>query len=401
MSIKDSQSFQDKIINEIENRRDEYIDISHRIHDYAEIGNEEIRSSKLLIDVLEREGFVVEKALANHPTSFIARKKSSKNFGPTIGYLAEYDALPKLGHACGHNIIGTASTAAAIALSKFIDEIGGEILVLGTPAEEGGENGSAKASFVKQNLLDGIDACLMVHPANKTSVTTESLSNNPIQFEFIGKPAHAASAPEEGINALDGVLQLFNGINALRQHLTDDVRIHGIITDGGNIPNVVPDYAKAKFFIRAATKENCDLVTKKVESIAKGAALITGSKVNIKFFQNEIDSFLINKKFDELFVDNLKILGINIECIPTKSIGSTDAGNVSQVVPTIQPTIKIGDDSLVGHTPEFCEAARSKKGDEALLIASKALTLTGFTLLTDESKLREIKEEFNQSKHRQ
>lgn len=401
MSIKDIKSFQDKIINEIENRRDEYINISHNIHEYAEIGNEEVLSSKLLIGTLEKEGFVVEKALAGHPTSFIARKKSSKNSGPTIGYLAEYDALPGLGHACGHNIIGTASTAAAIALSKFIDEIGGEILVLGTPAEEGCEKGSAKASFVKQNLLHGIDACLMVHPGNKTSVTTKSLANNPIEFEFIGKSAHAASAPEKGINALDGVIQLFNGINALRQHVTDDVRIHGIITDGGSAPNIVPNYAKAKFYIRANTRETCDLVTEKIKNIAKGAALITGSNVNVRFFQNQIDDFLINKRFDEIFIDNLKILGINIESIPAAGIGSTDAGNVSQVVPTIQPIIKIGDNSLVGHTPEFREAAKSKKGDEALVIASKALALTGLTLLTDENKLLEIKEEFNQSKHKE
>lgn len=401
MSIKGIKRFQDNIINEIENNRDEYINISHNIHEYAEIGNEEVLSSKLLIDTLEKEGFVVEKALAGHHTSFIARKKSSKNSGPTIGYLAEYDALPGLGHACGHNIIGTASTAAAIALSKFIDEIGGEILVLGTPAEEGCENGSAKASFVKQNLLDGIDACLMVHPGNKTSVTTKALANNPIEFEFIGKSAHSASAPEKGINALDGVIQLFNGINALRQHVTYDVRIHGIITDVGSAPNIVPNYAKAKFYIRANTRETCDLVTEKIKNIAKGAALITGSNVNIRFFQNKIDDFLINKRFDEIFIDNLKILGINIESIPAAGIGSTDVGNVSQVVPTIQPIIKIGDNSLVGHTPEFREAAKSKQGDEALVIASKALALTGLTLLTDENKLLEIKEEFNQSKNKE
>lgn len=390
--------FQDRIINEIDKNKDDYINISHKIHGYAEIGNEEINSSKLLINVLEKEGFTVEKDLAGHSTSFIARKKSNKKSGPTIGYLAEYDALPKLGHACGHNIIGTASVAAAIGLSKLVDEIGGTILVFGTPAEEGGENGSAKASFVKQNLLDNVDACLMVHPGNKTSVTPNSLANNPIQFEFIGKSAHAASSPEEGINALDGVIQLFNGINALRQHVKDDVRIHGIITDGGNAPNIVPDYAKAKFFIRAATRKSCDLVTEKVKNIAKGAALITGTEVKIKFFQNEIDDFLVNRKFDNIFAENLKLLGIDTEKTLSGGIGSTDAGNVSQVIPTIQPIIKIGGDDLVAHTAEFCEAAKSKQGDEALVVSAKALALTGLTLLTDESKVEEIREEFNKSK---
>ncbi|GAA0078306.1 M20 family metallopeptidase [Clostridium sp. CTA-5] len=395
MNIQNIKKNQQDIIDEIENKKKNYIDISHKIHEHPEIGNQEVYASGLLINTLEKEGFTVEKALAGHPTSFIARKKSNKNSGPTIGFLAEYDALPNLGHGCGHNIIGTASTAAAITLSKFIDEVGGEILVFGTPAEEGGENGSAKASFVKHGLFNGVDACLMVHPGAENSVTPCSLANNPIQFEFIGKASHAASAPESGINALEGVIQLFNGINALRQHVADDVRIHGIITDGGSAPNIVPDYAKAKFFIRAFTKENCALVTEKVKNIAKGSALSTGTKVNISFFQNEVDNFIINKKFDEVFVEHLKLLGINIDNVPKKGIGSTDAGNVSQVVPTIQPIIKIGNEGLCTHTPEFCEAAKSKKGDRALIIAIKALALTGLTLLTDEYKLFEIKGEFN------
>lgn len=399
MNIQNVKKTKQDIIDELENRKENYIDISHKIHEHPEIGNEEVYACELLIDTLKKEGFKIEKALAGHPTSFIARKKSSKNSGPNIGFLAEYDALPNLGHGCGHNIIGTASTAAAITLSKYIDEVGGEVLVFGTPAEEGGENGSAKATFVKQGLFKGVDACLMVHPGGENSVTPYSLANNPIQFEFIGKASHAASAPENGINALDGVIQLFNGINALRQHVTDDVRIHGIITDGGSAPNIVPDYAKAKFFIRAFTKENCGLVTEKVKNIAKGAALSTGAEVNISFFQNEVDNFIINEKFDEVFVENLKLLGINIDNIPKKGIGSTDAGNVSQVVPTIQPIIKIGDKSLCAHTPEFREAAKSKNGDEALITASKALALTGLTLLTDEHKLLEIKEEFNRRRN--
>lgn len=395
MSTDIIKNFQHEIINEIESKKDTYINISHLIHNHPEIGNQEFFSSKLLIDALEKEGFSIEKAVAGHPTSFIARKKSNKNSGAVIGYLAEYDALPNLGHACGHNIIGTASTAAAISLSKLIDEIGGEILVFGTPAEEGGENGSAKASFVKHNLFDGVDACMMIHPGNNNYKTVKSLANDPIQFEFIGKAAHAAACPEKGINALDGVIQLFNGINALRQHVTSDVRIHGIITDGGYAPNIVPDYAKAKFFIRAAERSTCDEVTKKIINIAKGAALITGSKVNISFFQNEIDNFLLNSKFDEVFADNLKLLGINLDNKIPEGLGSTDAGNVSHVVPTIHPHIKIGDDKLVGHSPEFREAAISKQGDEALLIGIKALALTGLTLLTDKNKLTAIKEDFS------
>lgn len=392
------KGLRERIISHIEDSKDRYIDISHRIHERPEIGNQEFFAASLLTETLEKEGFAIEKAIAGHPTSFIARKKSQKGDGPTLGYLAEYDALPNIGHACGHNMIGTASTAAAIALSKLIDEIGGEVVVLGTPAEEGGENGSAKASFVKHNLLEGIDACMMVHPSNINSVTGSSLAVDPLDFEFIGKPAHAAACPEKGINALDAVIQLFNGINALRQHVTSDVRIHGIITHGGDAPNIVPEYAKARFFIRASTREGCDEVTDKIKNIAQGAALSTGAKLNVIAFQNQVDNQLLNKKFDEIFVESARTLGLEVNTGTKKGLGSTDTGNISHVVPTIQPYVKIGPETLVGHTSEFCAAAKSKEGDAALITASKALALTGLTLLTDENRLAEIKEEFEKNR---
>lgn len=392
------ENLKDRIISSIEDEKEKYLAISHQIHERPEIGNQEFFASKLLSDTLESNGFSIERAVAGHATAFIARKKSSKITGPVIGYLAEYDALPNLGHACGHNIIGTTSIASAIALSKIMDEIGGEVVVLGTPAEEGGENGSAKGSFVKHNLLQGIDACMMIHPSNQTSVTGTSLAVDPLDFEFIGKPAHAAACPEDGINALDAVISLFNGINALRQHLPSDVRIHGIITHGGDAPNIVPEYSKARFFIRASTRKGCDEVTKRVKDIARGAALATGAKVNIISFQNKVDDLLINAKFDEVFVDSMKILGIEVPSETSKGLGSTDAGNISQVVPTIHPYIKIGPSNLVGHTKEFCAAAKSTEADNALILAAKALALTGLKLLTDGNKLIEIKADFERCK---
>ena len=235
----------------------------------------------------------------------------------------------------------------------------------------------------------------MIHPSNNNYGTVKSLANDPIQFEFKGKAAHAAACPEKGINALDGVIQLFNGINALRQHVTSDVRIHGIITDGGSAPNIVPDYAKANFFIRASKRSSCNQVTERIKNVARGAALITGAKVNISFFQNKIDNFLVNNTFDKIFEENLNLIGENfIDEIP-EGLASTDAGNVSHVVPTIHPHIKIGSSKLAAHTPQFREAAISKQGDEALIIGAKALALTGLTLLTDKGRLNEIKDEFN------
>lgn len=389
-------SLVEKIKENIDQNKELYISTSHKIHANPEIGNEEFFASSLLTGILENEGFSVTKAVAGHETSFIARKKSDKP-GPSIAFLAEYDALPGLGHACGHNIIGTMSTAAAIALSKVLDEVGGEAVVLGTPAEEGGPNGSAKGSFVKHGLLEGIDAAMMIHPNGKTSLTAPSLAVDPLDFEFFGKSAHAAASPHEGINALDAVIQLFNGVNALRQHVTDDVRIHGIITHGGDAPNIVPEYAKARFFIRAATRNRLNEVTKRVKAIAEGAALTTGAKVNIIAFQNEVDNLLLNDRFNDIYREVIEELGENVH-LEKEGIGSTDAGNISQVVPTIHPYIKIGPDHLVAHTDEFREAAASERGDYALITGAKALALTALRLIVEPDTLEEIKEEFKQRK---
>ncbi|WP_449623031.1 M20 family metallopeptidase [Robertmurraya sp. Marseille-Q9965] len=389
-------SLKETIISDVENNKALYLETSHKIHENPEIGNEEFFASSLLTEILEKEGFEVEKAVAGHETSFVARKKSDKP-GPSIAFLAEYDALPGIGHACGHNIIGTTSVAAAIALSKVLDDTGGEAVVFGTPAEEGGPNGSAKGSFVKHGLVEGIDAALMVHPNSETRLTSPSLAVDPLDFEYIGKPAHAAASPHEGINALDAVIQLFNGINALRQQLTDDVRIHGIITHGGDAPNIIPEYAKARFFIRAATRTGLNEVTQKVKAVAKGAALATGAKLNIIAFQNEVDNLLLNKNYDAIFKEVASELGENV-LEDRKGIGSTDAGNISQVVPTIHPYIKIGASDLIPHTVPFREAAASARGDQALITGAKALALTALKLVTEPETLEEIKAEFLEKK---
>ncbi|MBU8730823.1 M20 family metallopeptidase [Cytobacillus oceanisediminis] len=395
--VKALSELKEAIKKNVEGNKELYLSASHQIHATPEIGNEEFFASGLLSGILEKEGFEVERAVAGHETAFLARKKSDKP-GPSIAFLAEYDALPGLGHGCGHNIIGTTSVAAAIALSKVIDETGGEAVVFGTPAEEGGPNGSAKGSFVKHGLLEGIDAALMVHPSNHTRLTSSSLAVDPLDFEFIGKPAHAAASPEEGINALDAVIQLFNGINALRQQLKDDVRIHGIITHGGDAPNIIPEYAKARFFIRATTRTSLNEVTRKVKAVAEGAALATGAKLNVIAFQNEVDNLLLNKTYDQVFKEVIEDLGETVVEGDRDGIGSTDAGNISQVVPTIHPYIKIGADDLVAHTVPFREAAASVKGDEALITGAKGLALTAFQLVTDPELLKSIKQEFLERK---
>ncbi|EOQ05014.1 amidohydrolase [Bacillus cereus VDM021] len=393
-------SHRNSITESIERNKEKYLQTSHDIHANPEIGNQEFFASRTLSLLLGSAGFQLQHNIAGHETGFIARKSSGKQ-GPIIAFLAEYDALPGLGHACGHNLIGTISVAAAIALSETIEEIGGEIVVFGTPAEEGGPNGSAKASYVKAGLFNNIDAALMIHPSGKTATTSPSLAVDPLDFHFYGKSAHAAASPEEGINALDAIIQLYNGINALRQQLPSDVKIHGVITEGGKAPNIIPDYASARFFIRAATRKRCAEVTEKVRNIAQGAALATGTTVKINQFQNEIDELLVTKTFNEMVAEELENLGENVNRKERLGIGSTDAGNVSQVVPTVHPYIKIGPDNLVAHTNEFREAARSELGDKALVTSAKALAYAAYRLITEEGTLDQIKEEFKEAQRNQ
>lgn len=381
----------------IETNQALYIETSQAIHANPEIGNQEFFASQKHVEILTSAGFKVDTAVAGHETSFYAVKDSGKP-GSTIAFLAEYDALPGLGHACGHNIIGTTSVAAGIALSKTLDETGGSVVVLGTPAEEGGPNGSAKGSFVAHGYLKEVDVALMIHPAGKTSLTSETLAVDPLDFHFYGKAAHAAGAPEEGINALDAVIQLFVGINALRQQLPTDVRIHGIITHGGDAPNIIPEYAAARFFIRAESWKKTEEVSVKVRAIAEGAALATGATVKIERFQNEVKDFVLNPVLDNILQEELETLGEKVWTIRGQGKGSTDAGNISYEVPTAHPYIKIGSDDLIGHTNEFREAAKSPEGDAALIKGAKALASAGYRLLKDSDLLSEIKASFETAK---
>lgn len=387
-TIKEATS---TISQSIDSRRGQYIAASQAIHAKPEIGNEEVFASATLVELLQEAGFRVETGVAGHDTAFYASKESSLP-GPTIAYLAEYDALPGIGHACGHNIIGTTSVAAAIALSETFATTGGRVVVLGTPAEEGGPNGSAKGSFVKHGLLQGIDAALMIHPSGRSAVTGPSLAVDPLEFHFYGKPAHAAGSPEEGVNALDAVLQLFNSINALRQQLPSDARVHGIITHGGDAPNIIPEYASARFYIRGDSWKKASDTAAKIRAIAEGAALATGTAVKIVRFQNEVKNLVITPLLDSIVREELTAVGEEVADSRNTGLGSTDAGNISHEVPTAHPYIKIGPDDLIGHTTEFREAAKSEQGDEALIRGAKALANTGYRLLTDSSLLEEVKQ---------
>ena len=364
------------------------------IHAHPETSNHEYFAAETLGRLLEEDGFSVVHDVAGHPTGFDARYKSGRP-GPVLVFLAEYDALAGIGHACGHNLFGATSSLAAVALKSEIDEVGGEVRVYGTPGEEGGENGSAKASFVRCGFFKDVDAALCAHPSSSGhTLTSPSLGCAPIDIEFHGRSAHAASAPEKGINALDAVIQVYNSINALRQHLTSDVRIHGIITHGGVAPNVVPEYAAAKFYLRAATAPRLDELYRKVERIVEGAGLATGAKGSMRPSQNRVENTVLTPSFDAVYAEELAKLGEVAEPSSVKkSIGSSDVGNVSQVIPTIQPNIRISPVFVAGHSEEFKAAACSEMGLASIELGANALAGTALRLIEEPELLASIRRE--------
>lgn len=370
-----------------------YQQIALDIHANPEVSNYEFFACKRLSEQLGAEGFDVKVDVAGHRTGFTASYRSAKP-GPVLVFLAEYDALAGLGHGCGHNLFGATSALAASALKQVIDQVGGEVRVYGTPGEEGGENGSAKGSFVREGFLEDVDAALCVHPgSNRHVLTSKSLGCAPVDIEFWGKSSHAASAPEKGINALDALIQVYNSINALRQHLTSDVRIHGIIVDGGSAPNTVPDYAKAKFYLRAATAPVLDEVYRKVDNIVAGAALATGAKGRMQPYQNRVENTIPTPSFDAVYRREMEALGEEV-CDPKdEGNGSTDVGNISQVVPTIQPMIRITDEPVAGHSEAMKAASCSPKGLASIPLGAKALALTALDLIEDPELLAGIQKE--------
>ncbi len=377
----------------VDSKKDRYQEIALAIHAKPEVSNYEFFACETLSEALAKEGFEVKTDVAGHRTGFDARYKSQKP-GPVVVFYAEYDALPGIGHACGHNLFGATSSLGAIGLKAVVDEVGGEVRVYGTPGEEGGENGSAKGSFVREGFFDDVDFAVGVHPGYQHGLTGTSLANDPVDVEFFGRASHAAGSPEKGINALDAVIQVYNAANALRQHLTDDVRIHGVITNGGEAANVVPDYASARFYLRAKSRPILTDLYQKFENIVKGAALQTGATYKFGLFQNSVDNLVPTPLFDEVYRKQLGNFGIELQpTSPPKGSGSTDVGNISQVIPTIHPHIKISDVPIAGHSIEFREAAKSQLGLDSIALGAKLLANTALDLFLDEDLLAAIKDQ--------
>ena len=391
-------SLRDTIIDYADAALPVYRQIALDIHAHPEVSNYEFFACKRLSGQLREEGFDVQVDVAGHRTGFTATYRAAKP-GPVLVFQAEYDALAGIGHACGHNLFGATSALAAASLKQVIDRTGGEVRVYGTPGEEVGENGSAKGSFVREGFFKDVDPALCVHPgAEKHYPSTPTLGCAPVDIEFWGKAAHASGCPEKGVNALDALILTYNGINALRQHVTGDVRIHGIITHGGDAPNMVPDYAAAKFYFRAATAPRLEEVYQKVQRIVEGAASMTGAKGRLQPYQNRVENMVLTPGFDAVYQRNLEALGETMSPPEQKGgMGSSDVGSVSQVVPTIQPSISITDIPTPGHSEGFKAAACSEKGLRSIALGAKVLALTALDLLERPELLDSIKKEHSQA----
>ena len=382
----------EKVLELINKISPELNELSLEIYNNPELGNEEFIACNLHTELLKKYGFNVETNFSGVATGFKAEYKSAKP-GIAVAYLAEYDALPVIGHGCGHNLLGTVSTGAGIVLKEIIDEIGGSVVIFGTPAEE---TSGAKVTYVENHEFDNIDIALIAHPGSEYEKSGSSLALEPIQFEFFGKTSHAAASPEKGINALDAAIQTFNNINALREHIQSDSRVHGVIIDGGKAANVVPDYTKSQFYVRSTSKTyNLELL-EKIKNCARGAALATGCELKITKYEFNYDNMVTNEVLSNVFNEKIyEVAGIKMQ-EPSKNTGSIDMGQVSQVCPAIHPYFDITNDkNIAGHTREMASSTLTDYAKEQMKNTIAALVLTAIEVMQNKELFEKIKYEFD------
>jgi amidohydrolase len=379
------------VASEVDAQRRLLNKLSLRIHANPELGFKEAKAAGWLTKYLAQNGFSIEPGICGLATAFQGGYGEGK---PVIAILAEYDALPKLGHACGHNLIAASAVGAASALRPVIDQLGGSVLIIGTPAEEiyGG-----KVIMAERGAFSGVDVAMMVHPGTHDTMTTQALACQTLEVEFLGRAAHAAAHPEAGINALEAMVQAFNAVNSLRQHIKAKARIHGIITDGGEAANIVPAHSAATFFVRAEDDNYLNELKQRVVSCFMGAATATGARLKYHWGDVIYAAMRNNLTLARLFKQNMESLGRRVKLAdPDSAFGSTDMGNISQLVPSIHPEVAIAPKDVIVHSPEFALAAASEAGSRGLLDAAKALAMTVVDLVSSPEMVSKIKEEFRQ-----
>jgi len=369
----------ERVAAAVEAARDEIIDLSHRIHADPEPAFEEHHAAAWVAEVLRGHGFEVEHPAGSLATAVRAVKRGGRSgTKPRIGILAEYDALPGLGHGCGHNTMAASGVGAAIALAAVAEDLPGEIVFLGTPAEE---RGSGKQIMIDDGLFEGVDAALLYHPCDRSHVESFPLASEDVEVVFHGLQAHAASDPWKGRNALDAMVQLFTSVGLWRQQLRDTARVHGIITEGGTAANIIPDRTSAWFMIRADDQAYYDEMKDRFTRMAEAAALATSTTVDV-IYSGGATTMRNNQPLVERFRANMAAYGIE-DMGDDPNAGSTDMANVSWVVPTIHPDLAICEEGVAGHSIAFRDAAATPRADETTLLAATLIAQTAVDLFQD------------------
>jgi amidohydrolase len=376
----------------VDARAGELVALSRRIHEHPELRFEEHQASAWLADFVASCGHAVERGVAALPTAFRARAGRG---GPRVAILAEYDALPGVGHACGHNLIAAGAVGAFVAAASVAEAAGGEVVLLGTPAEEGG---GGKITMIKAGVFDGLDAAMMFHPFDRDLLAHTALASLWLTFDYRGTPSHAAIAPHAGRSALTACLDTFRLVDGQRIHFRDGVRVHGFVTDGGQAVNIVPERAACEFSVRALDGQELERVRAIVERCARGAAMASDVQVEMRVregYRDMVNNMALARRFGR----HLEALGRTPrERDDTVGAGSTDMGDVSHVVPSIHPWLAIVDEgAALCHEHRFAQAAAADRGTEAAIVAAKALARTAVEVLLDADLRAAISAEWRES----
>ncbi|KAF0431407.1 amidohydrolase [Gigaspora margarita] len=390
---------QDIVFQAIDEVSEELGEISLKIHDNPELGKEERFAHELLVNYLKKKGFKVTPSAYGIETAFVAEFQSKTGEGRVVSFNSEYDALPDIGHACGHNLIAISGVGAAIGLKAVLEkfEIEGTVKLFGTPGEE---IGYGKVELIEAGAYKDVDVSLMIHPTTFDGAFGKLIANNKVEVEYFGKSAHASGAPWEGINALDAIVLAYNNIGLLRQQSLPTNRIHGVITNGGTAPNVIPDYTSGKFIIRGMTIEDLRSLHPRVQKCFEGAAEATGAKLKTKWSKETYDVKINSPLATRYETYNSQKFGTKFasreQQYLTSFAASTDQGNVTYVVPGIHPVYNIFETSSENknHTPKFAEQARTKFAHEKTIEATKSVALVGLDILIDDKFYREVRKCF-------
>jgi len=378
------------LCGEVEKISSHLFAISEYLYQNPEIAFQEFKALEYLSRFLQDHDFKVEKGIGGLETAFLAWPSGRPVKKPTLALLAEYDALSGVGHGCGHNMIAAASLGAALALNAYPERFQGSFVVVGTPAEEGG---GGKILLAEAGIFSGMDAAMMFHPGRLNLPGEDMIGRVKFKVEFFGKSSHASATPDKGINALDAIVAAYNNISLLRQQIRPEARIHGIITHGGDAPNIIPEYTAGLFYVRAATKGYRDEVFEKVKKCIEGAAIATGAEFKIEVKQPILDPIQRNLPLEESMKTNMQALGIPISMDDGRR-GSSDVGNLSQLIPVVHPILAIVEPETPSHSKTFAEATMTEKSQSTLINAAKILAMTGYDFLTSRELRDKVATEF-------